>query len=291
MNFTMKFMGSCELLLRCRYSAINARLIKIKIMRNIILFRSPQHRFILLNESEPGEEEGIRSNQYLILHQDAGVLLDPGGFGVMPGVLTEMLRHIDPANLKAIVLSHQDPDIVGGLSTWLELTSAPVYVSRIWLRFLPHYGIRDMSRFVGVPDEGMRCTIAPGFELQLVPAHFLHSEGQINVYDAAAKILFTGDIGAAMLPDHLEYEFVDDFAGHLPYIESFHRRYMCGNKAVRCWVDTIADLDIAMLAPQHGPIYRGQAVADFLAWFRELACGADLMEKGGHFVGVQGHDA
>jgi len=38
-------------------------------MRNIKLFESVDHRFILLNESEPGEEDGIRSNQYLITHR------------------------------------------------------------------------------------------------------------------------------------------------------------------------------------------------------------------------------
>ncbi len=65
-------------------------------MRNIKLFESDTHRFILLNESEPGEEDGIRSNQYLITHHDAGVLLDPGGFGVMPRVLAEMLNRTVP---------------------------------------------------------------------------------------------------------------------------------------------------------------------------------------------------
>ena len=34
-------------------------------MRNVTLFESETHRFILLNESEPGEEDGVRSNQYL----------------------------------------------------------------------------------------------------------------------------------------------------------------------------------------------------------------------------------
>jgi flavorubredoxin len=252
-------------------------------VRNVTLFKTPEHRFILLNESEPGEEEGIRSNQYLVLHDGYGVLLDPGGFGVMPGALTELLQYLEPRDLRAIILSHQDPDIVGGLSTWLELTAAPVYAPRIWLRFLPHYGIRDLSRFVPVPDEGMSCAFSPGFELKLLPAHFLHSEGQLNVYDPIAKILFTGDIGAAMLPEHLAYEFVDDFASHLPYIEGFHRRYMCSNRAARCWVDTISGLEIEMLAPQHGPIYRGNAVRDFIGWFSNLQCGIDLMEKGGRF--------
>lgn len=250
-------------------------------MRNIVLFGSEKHKFILLNESEPGEEDGVRSNQYLVLHENAGVLLDPGGFGVMPRVLAEMLRYISPDQLKAIVLSHQDPDIVGGISTWLELTDASVYVSRIWMRFLPHYGIKGMSRFVGVPDEGMVCEVAPGFDLQLVPAHFLHSEGQINVYDPVSKILFSGDIGAAMLPVDKDYAYVDDFEAHLPYITEFHRRYMCANRAARIWVKMVSKLDVDIIAPQHGPIYRGKAVKDFLAWFNELQCGVDLMTDSG----------
>lgn len=253
-------------------------------MRNIKLFDSTSHCFVLLNESDPGEEDGIRSNQFLIIHENEGVLLDPGGFGVMPRVLAEMLRYLGPNQIKAIFLSHQDPDIVGGLSTWLEVCPAPVYVSSIWLRFLPHYGLKNMARFIGVPNEGMDCKLTSSFHLKIVPAHFLHSEGQINIYDPISRILFSGDIGAAMLPTDKDIAYVDDFASHLPYIREFHRRYMCSNKAIRCWLQTIARLDIDMIAPQHGPIYRGQAVKDFLDWFADLSCGIDLLEPGGHFA-------
>jgi len=256
-------------------------------VKNIVLFESDNHKFILLNESKPGEEHGIRSNQYLVQHNEEGVLLDPGGFGVMPQVLSEMLRYINPEDIRAIILSHQDPDIVAGINTWVELIKAPIYISRIWTRFLPHYGLKDINQFFGVPDKGMNCSFGVGFDLQLVPAHFLHSEGHINVYDPIAKILFTGDIGAASMPENenkkKEVVFVDDFEKHLPYIEWFHRRYMCSNQAARAWVETIKDLDIQMIAPQHGPIYRGQAVHDFIAWFKELRCGIDLMTAGGNF--------
>ncbi len=246
-------------------------------MRNLTLYESDHHRFVLLNESEPGEEQGVPSNQYLIRHGDVGVLLDPGGFGVMPQVLTELMGHLPPDHLKAIILSHQDPDIVGGLSTWLELTHAKVYAPKIWLRFLPHYGIRDMRDFIGVPDEGMNCTLARGFDLKIVPAHFLHSPGHINVYDPISKILFSGDIGAAVMADGTEQAFVDDLEAHLPHIEPFHRRYMACNRALRHWVKTVSTLDIRMIAPQHGPVYRGKAVGDFLAWATDFRCGADLL--------------
>lgn len=252
-------------------------------MQNVLLFSADDHQFILLNESRPGQEDGIRSNQYLIKGGDAAVLLDPGGFGVMPNVLAEMLRHVTPEQVKAIVLSHQDPDIVGGLSTWLSIIHCPVYVSRIWLRFLPHYGLTDMAKFVGVPDEGMSLSITPDFAVRILPAHFLHSEGQLNVYDPVSKILFSGDIGAAMLPEYLDFDFVDNFQSHIQYIEGFHRRYMGSNRAARFWVDTVSTLDIDMIAPQHGPIYRGDSVEQFLQWMAELRCGIDLMVSGGRF--------
>lgn len=252
-------------------------------MQNIVLYDDDGHRFVLLNESEAGLEDGVRSNQFLLQRGEHGILIDPGGFGVMPAVLAEMLRYIEPGNLRAIVLSHQDPDIVGGLSAWLELTSAPAYISALWTRFLPHYGIRGHHDFVAVPDAGMALDVAPDFRVELLPAHFLHSEGQINLYDPVSKILFSGDIGAAMLPPGHDPAFVDDFAAHLPYIEGFHRRYMGSNRAARLWVEQVSRLDVAMIASQHGPVYRGRAVADFLAWFRELECGIDLMTSAGSF--------
>lgn len=51
--------------------------------------------------------------------------------------------------------------------------------------------------------------------------------------------------------------YVDDFEKHLPHIEWFHRRYMCANKAARTWVETVSELDIGVITPQHGPVYRG----------------------------------
>lgn len=252
-------------------------------MRNVKLFESKNHQFILLNESDPGAEKGIRSNQYLILHENEGVLIDPGGFGVMPRVLAEMLQHVAPDDIKAIILSHQDPDVVAGLVTWMELVKAPIYTPHLWIRFLPHYGISNPERFVAVPDQGMTCGVSPDFNLQLLPAHFLHSEGNINVYDPIAKILFSGDVGAAALPPDKDYVFVDDFKKHLPYIEYFHQRYMGGNHAARLWAETMSQFDIEMMAPQHGPIYRDEAYQDFNAWFKELKCGMDLMSHGGQF--------
>jgi len=253
-------------------------------MRNVTLFDQDDHAFILLNESDPGEENGIESNQYLINHYGEGVLLDPGGWGVMPQVLTEMLPHMAPEQVRAIILSHQDPDIVGGISTWLDLTPATVYVASTWMRFLPHYGQIDIGRFHGVPDQGEE-VILNGYAMQIIPAHFLHSPGQINLFDPQSSILFSGDVGAAAtkIDQDTEVAFIDDFASHLPAIAGFHRRYMACNRALRIWVAQVRQLHPAMIAPQHGPVYRGDAVNGLLDWLDQLQCGADIMQADGTF--------
>ncbi len=254
-------------------------------MRNRTLFDNGEHKFVLLNESDPGEENGIESNQYLVVHGGIGLLLDPGGWGVMPRVLTEMLHHLQPEDVAMILLSHQDPDIVGGIATWLELTNATIHVSATWMRFLPHYGQIDMGRFSGIPDQGTRLELAEGCDVEVVPAHFLHSPGQLNLYDPVANILFSGDIGAAAVKNHDDNTlFVDDFQRHLAAIEGFHRRYMASNRALRIWVARVRALNPAMIAPQHGPVYRGKAVTALLDWLETLPCGADIMQEDGSFT-------
>ncbi|RMH51404.1 MAG: MBL fold metallo-hydrolase [Zetaproteobacteria bacterium] len=252
-------------------------------MRNLTLFDDGIHKFILLNESEPGEENGIESNQYLIVHQGIGMLLDPGGWGVMPRVLTEMLQHIQPEDVAMILLSHQDPDIVGGVATWLELTNATVHVASTWMRFLPHYGQIDMGRFHPVPDGGGALALTDDCRIEVVPAHFLHSPGQLNLFDPHAGILFSGDVGTAALKNGGDQLFVEDFAAHLPAIEGFHRRYMACNRALRLWVARVRALAPQVIAPQHGPAYRGAAVGAFLDWLEQLECGADIMRPDGSF--------
>ncbi len=253
-------------------------------MRNIELYRDDQHLCILLNESEELEEGGIHSNQYLILHQGNGILLDPGGFGVMPDVLDGLLEYCEPKDIRTIFLSHQDPDIVGGLASWLELTPAEVFISRLWIRFIPHYGLPSSGRLHGIEDTGGAILLEDGASLEILPAHFLHSEGNFQLYDPVSRILFSGDLGASEISGRELSPFVDDFATHISNIEGFHRRYMASQRAIAAWLATLGDRPIDLIAPQHGPIYRGQAALDLLAWLENLHCGVDLLQPGGMFV-------
>lgn len=252
-------------------------------MYNIKLYESKQHLFVCLHDNTDKTVTGIYSNQYLIKHNNKTILLDPGGFNVMAKLLAEMLHYTSLDQVTDIILSHQDPDVLGGIVSWLALTKAKLHISDVWVRFIPHYGIAnegDIDRIYGIPDHGMDFVVDDEYSLRLIPAHFLHSEGNMHVYDPESKILFTGDLGASI--SNLEEQvFVEDFAKYLPKIKAFHQRYMCSNRAIKAWLKQIERLDIEMLAPQHGKTFTGKAIDDFLRFLDDLACGIDLFDDHG----------
>jgi flavorubredoxin len=56
-------------------------------------------------------------------------------------------------------------------------------------------------------------------------------------------------------------------------MEYFHRRWMPSNRAKSNWIARVKELDIEMMAPQHGRIFKGEAIQEFLEWFAKLDVG------------------
>ncbi|MGQ9425970.1 oxygen-binding di-iron domain-containing protein [Gilvimarinus sp. F26214L] len=232
------------------------------------------------------EGEGIPSNQLAIVDHGEAALFDPGGDLTYTPLSIELAKHINSHSLRYVFASHQDPDIIASLPRWLMHTDCQVVTSRLWSRFLPHLVssfVSDRmnaslaSRLLELPDEGEKVPLGRS-HIQAVPAHFLHSVGNFHFYDPISKILFSGDVGAAVTPgqDHLP---VDNVAEHIPHMVGFHRRYMASNRACRHWVRRVRKLDVEMLLPQHGrPFVGKKAVGQFLDWFEGLECGIDLLD-------------
>ena len=226
-------------------------------------------------------DHAVQSNQFVVVDQGRGALIDPGGGLTYTGLLMGMQRRIDPRNLDYILASHADPDIIGSLNKWMVTTHCQVYISRLWTRFLPHFTTgRDYSaRIVGIPDQGMRIPLGAS-HLKALPAHFLHSEGNFQFYDPVSRILFSGDMGASLLHHHAAARPVEDFDAHVAAMLPFHARYMVANKVCRLWANMVRGLDVEMIVPQHGPRFEGRSmVARFLDWIENLPCGVDLMTQ------------
>lgn len=250
----------------------------------VTLFNEAGHKCIFFTDLVEGE--GIASNQLVIVSEGEAALFDPGGDLTYTPLNIALARHIDiDENLRYVFASHQDPDIIASLPRWLMHSNCKVVSSKLWARFLPHLvsgfvsskmNSSLLNRMIELPDEGIKIPLGDTY-IQAIPAHFLHSVGNFHFYDPRSKILFSGDVGAAMTPGE-DHKFVEDMQSHIPLMEGFHRRYMASNRACRAWVNRVRKLDISMIVPQHGKPIKGQPmIQQFLHWFEHLECGVDFL--------------
>ena len=177
----------------------------------IELFNNGKHRCIVFNDimKDAGIVGGdVQSNQFLITHTgndgfEEGLLFDPSGSKIITHLHQEVAKLIPTNRIKKLVLSHQDPDTGAGANVWLMMAgpNTRIYVSSLWVRFVPHSSRNDFKDdvFVPIPDQGMKLELS-GSEVILVPAHFLHSPGNFQIYDPVARILFSGDLGTSFVP-------------------------------------------------------------------------------------------
>ncbi|HEB93857.1 MAG TPA: MBL fold metallo-hydrolase [Gammaproteobacteria bacterium] len=230
------------------------------------------HRWVTFGR-DPKKPHGIiDTNQYMIIDGQRALLMDPGGIEIFSAMLASVLRLCDIETITDIFASHQDPDIISSLGLWDQtLPTARLHSPWIWESFLRHFGLNH-TEYVGIPDEGKTLALE-SVEVRFIPAHYLHASGNYNVYDPEARILMSGDVGAALEADGAPL-FVEDFDEHVEKMKLFHQRWMPSNHAKNDWVKRIRELDVEMMAPQHGRIFRGDDVKRFLDWFEALEVGS-----------------
>ena len=249
-------------------------------MSPIELYRDEHHACLMFTDLVDTDGQAVQANQFLVVDHGVGAIIDPGGNLAFNELFLALSRWFPPQNLSCLLASHADPDIIAALDRWLSSTRAKLVISRIWERFAPHFtkAGKTEHRVIGVPDAGGRLALGRS-EVWLLPAHFMHSEGNFHFYDPVSKILFTGDLGVSMMTGEQARTPVRDLAPHIPKMEAFHRRYMVSNKILRLWVRMARQLEVKMLVPQHGaPIVGRQAITDFYDWIESLMCGIDLFD-------------
>lgn len=240
-------------------------------METVRIFEGDAHSWVMLARDPTRPEKIIDTNQYLVMAGERACLLEPGGTEVFPSVLTAVLHHVELERVTDLFSSHQDPDIMSSLGLWGQcLGKARLHAPWMWEGFIRHFGMGEID-YVAIPDEGGVLDLGDR-NLQVLPAHFLHASGNFHIYDPAARILMSGDVGAALEPGGAPL-YVDDFEEHTRAMEMFHRRWMPSNEAKLNWIESVRKLEIDIMAPQHGRLFRGDDVPRFLDWLERLEVG------------------
>lgn len=235
------------------------------------LWSDGNRRWVAIARDPERLDHLIDTNEYAMAGDGEILLTDPGGFEIFPEVFAALAAELDVHQIKHIFASHQDPDVISSLSLWLRFNPhIRCHLSWLWQSFVPHFGGAP-DTFQPIPDEGHELRVGAA-SLFAMPAHYLHSSGNFHLYDPAAHLLFSGDIGAALLPPGSGL-FVTDFDAHIKHAEGFHRRWMGSNAAKLDWCERAAACRCELLCPQHGAIYRGRDVERFINWLAELDVG------------------
>ncbi len=247
------------------------------------LFNNGKHICAVFRDLVKGD--AVQANQFFIFDHQHAALIDPGGELTYNALFMAMSEYMNVKELDYVIASHQDPDIVASLNKWMVGTNAKVVVPALWERFIPHFTRqgRTTGRIIPIPDQGANLQLGD-MKLKALPAHFMHAEGNFQFYDPVSRILFSGDLGANLCPHEDLDKPVKRLDEVLPYMEGFHRRYINGNKVCRFWANMVRQLDIEMIAPQHGRAFVGKAIPEFIGWIENLECGMDLMTQADYQV-------
>lgn len=229
------------------------------------------YQWIMFGRDMNKPEKIIDTNQYILRTKNRCLIVDPGGIELFAPMLAAILHHAPVDEITDLFASHQDPDIISSLGLWDQaLPNARLHAPALWESFLRHFGCETIE-YVGIPDNGGTIQL-DDVELQIIPAHYMHSSANFNIYDPEAKILLSGDIGAAL--ESLNAPMVvDNFDAHIEKMRFFHQRWMPSNQAKRVWIDRVRELEIDIIAPQHGRIFKGDDVKRFLDWLETLTVG------------------
>ena len=241
----------------------------------IALYESNHHSIYWVGSF--GKDEEIQCNAYLLVDEGEGFIFEPGGASHFQPVLDKISEVISPYEVTHLLMSHQDPDVCGSLPYWQEFNpDLKVVCPALWERFLPHYMAYHVN-YLSVSDQGLVIPLKSGGYLQCISAPYLHSPGNMVVFDSASGHLFSGDIGAAVANDEKFRLVIDDWGSQEAWMTGFHQRYMGSTKAAAAFVQSVSGLPVQAILPQHGHIFRGDEVKRFFEWFKVLPCGVDFL--------------
>ncbi len=197
--------------------------------------------------------QGTTYNSYLIKGQEKTALIDTVNPGFEKDIESRINNVSNVSQIDYVIMNHAEPDHAGSIPYILSVNSkAKLVTSKV--------GAQAAKVSFNVPEDRLMVvkdndTLELGSKtLQFIEAPMVHWPETMFTYLQQDKLLFPCDF----LGLHTAYGFYDD---EVEELESFAQRYFSeimmpyrslGLRAM----EKIKNLDIEMIAPSHGPIYK-----------------------------------
>jgi len=220
-----------------------------------------------------GENTHLFCNPYLVVEGEQAVLIDAGSRTDFAVVMMKILQAgIDPGQIVALIYQHYDPDLCGSMSNFIDMCGNPdlrIISEKGNKLFLSFYIHRDRYDLLSSFNESQLAFTFNNRSLRFIPTPYAHTQGSFVTYDEKTRTLFTSDLFGSFSTQwdlfiHLEdachrchdYENCPNGKTYCPFpdIIRFHQGVMPCGKALRNAMEKIKEVDMEMIAPQHGSI-------------------------------------
>lgn len=210
--------------------------------------------------------EGVSYNSYLVVGEEGVALIDPVRSRFASEMLEKVGSVVDPRDLDYVVLNHAEPDHSSGLPPLLSSSPKAVVVGTTFASRLLD-ALYRLEREFRVVKSGDRLDLG-GKSLEFTATPWLHWPETMMTYVPEEKVLFSGDaFGAygALGADALFDNQLDEEELARESKEYFATIVSGFSKSVLGAVEKLKDLEVRILAPSHGPVYRSRP-----SWIVEL---------------------
>ena len=202
---------------------------------------------------------------YLLVDQDDVVLIEPGNLSDFDDIYSDIKSIIDPKRINYMLLSHPDPDLTSSLPLFYDrLGQFKVITEWRTQNVLASYGLNLSFYLIKENHFGLR--LKSGRQLIFMMTPFAHYAGAFMTYDQKSKILFSGDLFGAI---HHSTKFYAD-EDYLEPMSIFHENYMPSSDFIRPIMKQLMDLDIQLIAPQHGALIHQEMIEKVILYLYNL---------------------
>ncbi len=206
--------------------------------------------------------DGVSLNCYIVQSEKTALIDLVEDCGDAPAGIEKQLESvsIEKNEIDYLVLNHIEPDHTGWLKDFIkEAPDVEIVVNKKGAALVQaFYGITENVRII---DTGDSITLGNGRELVFQNIPNVHWPETMITYEVSSRILFScdafgsyGSIGEVIFDDQISKEEHDFFDREsLRYYANIVGSF---SKFVLKAIDKLKDLDISMIAPSHGIIWR-----------------------------------
>ena len=222
----------------------------------------------------PGDQ--FQCHVYLVEQGDQSVLIDPGSALTAAEVVRKVDDVVGVDNLRWLVCSHPDPDIISGLPALVARGLHPDAA------IVTHWRDRALIRHIGVDlpywlvEEHDWKLQLEDRALQFLFTPYAHFAGAFCTFDETSGTLFSSDLFGGFVED--ESLFATSTA-YFEQMRAFHEHYMPSGDILTHALAEFRPLALRRIAPQHGLVIPEDLAMPLLKRLAGLECGIYLLAR------------